>query len=107
MSGINVFNRYPRPTPGVSGQSLAVSSGSVSLFGTTAVNKDTMVCLLDAQNANIVVTFGGETPAVGTGHLMVPGTSTGQMWVSKMAASTAKFIRTSSDAVLYCSEWTL
>lgn len=103
----NVNPIYLKPTvinnTGVSGQSLTVSSVVVSLAATTAFNLATYFVTVDVQGADVFATFGGDTPSTTNGHRLYAGQN--YTW-SKAAAQSAKFIRSSTDATLFASEWT-
>ena len=85
----------------VVGQALTVTSTATVQF--SAFNASTEFITFDVQTANVYCTFGGETPANGTGHILAQGNS--YTW-SKAAAAAAKFIATTTtNALLYASEF--
>jgi len=96
---------YLKPVPGVSGQALSVTAGSaVSLATSTAFSVSCNCVTVDVQTADVMVTFGGETPSTTVGHRLYAGQN--YTW-SKAAAIQAKFIAVSATATLYASEWSL
>lgn len=102
---VNLNNMFLKPVPGVSGQSLTVTSGSaVSLATSTAFSVSTNCVTVDVQTADVFVTFGGETPSTTVGHRLYAGQNL--TW-SKSAAIQAKFIAAAGNATLYASEWSL
>ena len=97
-----VTNLYPKPTPGVTDQSLAVADSAVP-FG-TAFNSLTKYVVLDVQTADVRVTYDGSDPTTSNGHILFAGRS--YTW-SKEAAAAAKFIRNgTSSASIHASEFT-
>lgn len=76
----------------------------MQLFATTAPNIITKFITADIQGADCFITFGGETPSTTIGHRLYAGQN--YTWSLK-AAIQAKFIRASTDATVYASEWTL
>ena len=106
--GTSLNYLYLKPTvvnnAGVSGQTLTVSSSSVSLAATTAFNVSTTNVVLDVQANNVYCTFDGQTPSSTVGHILYAGQN--YTW-SKAAAITAKFIRVTSDATIWASEFTV
>lgn len=107
----NTHNIAPYPTRAaivsgganaqVIGQALTVTSTATSQF--SAFNASTEFITFDVQTANVYATFGGETPASGTGHILTQGNS--YTW-SKAAAAAAKFVATTTtNSVLYASEF--
>ena len=107
-SGTILNYLYLKPTvrsnAAVSGQSLTVSSTSVSLAATTQFDKDTNAVVLDIQSNNVYCTFDGQTPSSSVGHILYAGQN--YTW-SKAAAITAKFIRVTNDATIWASEFTV
>lgn len=100
----NMFNA--KPVAGASGQALTVSTSVVTLFPSVAMNVSTEYVVIDCQTQNVIVTFNGETPSAGNGHLLT--TTTGLIWLHKSAAAAAKFIRAGgSDGLIYVSQWSL
>ena len=97
-----VTNLYPKPTTGVTDQSLAVADSAVQ-FG-TAFNSLTKYVVLDIQTADVRVTYDGSDPTTSNGHILFAGRS--YTW-SKEAAEAAKFIRNgSTSASIHASEFT-
>ena len=97
-----VTNLYPKPTPGVTDQSLAVADSAVQ-FG-TAFNSLTKYVVLDVQTADVRVTYDGSDPTTSNGHILFAGRS--YTW-SKEAAAAAKFIRNGgTSASIHASEFT-
>lgn len=97
-----VTNLYPKPTPGVTDQSLAVAD-SVVQFG-TAFNDLTKYVVLDVQTADVRVTYDDSAPTTSNGHILFAGRS--YTW-SKEAAQAAKFIRNGgTSASIHASEFT-
>ena len=97
-----VTNLYPKPTTGVTDQSLAVADSAVQ-FG-TAFNSLTKYVVLDIQTADVRVTYDGSDPTTSNGHILFAGRS--YTW-SKEAAAAAKFIRNGgTSASIHASEFT-
>ena len=102
MANSFVTNLYPKPTSGVSDQTLAVADSAVQ-FG-TAFNSLTRYIVLDVQLADVRVTYDGSAPTSTNGHILFAGRS--YTW-SKQAAVAAKFIRDGSvSASIQASEFT-
>jgi hypothetical protein len=102
MANSYVTNLYPKPTPGVTDQTLTVST-SVVQFG-TAFNSLTRYIVLDVQGADVRVTYDDSAPTTSNGHILYAGRS--YTW-SKQAAAAAKFIRDGgTDATIHASEFT-
>ena len=102
MANSYVTNLYPKPTVGVSDQTLTVST-SVVQFG-TAFNSLTRYIVLDVQGADVRVTYDDSAPTTSNGHILFAGRS--YTW-SKAAAQAAKFIRDGgTDATIHASEFT-
>jgi hypothetical protein len=102
MANSYVTNLYPKPTVGVSDQTLTVST-SVVQFG-TAFNSLTRYIVLDVQGADVRVTYDDSAPTTSNGHILFAGRS--YTW-SKAAAQAAKFIRDGgTDAIIHASEFT-
>tara|TARA_S200002703_G_scaffold156879_1_gene163455 strand:- start:170 stop:484 length:315 start_codon:yes stop_codon:yes gene_type:complete len=103
MANSFVTNLYPKPTVGVTDQSLTVADSAVP-FG-TAFNSLTRYVVLDVQTADVRVTYDGSDPVAGSnGHLLFAGRS--YTW-SKEAAANARFVREgSTSANIHASEFT-
>jgi hypothetical protein len=105
MANSYVTNLYPKPTAGVNDQTLTVSNSAVQ-FG-TAFNKLTRYIVLDVQDADVRVTYDGDTSgdvSATNGHLLFAGRS--YTW-SKQAAEAARFFRDGgTDAKIHASEFT-
>ena len=102
MANSFVTNLYPKPTPGVADQTLAVADAAVQ-FG-TAFNSLTRYIVLDVQLADVRVTYDGSAPTSTNGHILFAGRS--YTW-SKQAAVAAKFIRDGGvSASIHASEFT-
>jgi hypothetical protein len=105
MANSYVTNLYPKPTVGVNDQTLTVSNSAVQ-FG-TAFNKLTRYIVLDVQDADVRVTYDGDTSgdvSATNGHLLFAGRS--YTW-SKAAAEAARFFRDGgTDAKIHASEFT-
>ena len=93
----NISNIYPKPSSGVIGERLAVSSAPVSLTALNWSVLNTKQVLWDVQTNDIMVTFDGETPSASYGIRLYVGQS--GTW-SLQLAKAAKFIRVSGDGVL-------
>ena len=102
MAFSNINNTYWHPTP-VVGQSSVVSSSVVTLFA-VAPNVKSNFAIVNVALADVMVTFGGDTPSATVGHLWKAGTDHP---LSMGAALSAKFIQASSSSTLYTSEWML
>jgi len=98
---VNINNTYWKPTP-VAGVSSVVSSSVVTIAQTPNIN--TKFIIVNVATADVVVTFGGDTPAAGNGHRWVFGKD---YLLSLGAAQSAKFIQASTSSLIYTSEWTL
>ena len=98
-------NLYPTPTSGViSMKMLTVSSSVVQLTDSYTFDTLTRYIVLDVQDADVYVTYTGETPSASVGHRLYAGRS--YTW-SKKAAEAAKFLRTgSTDAVIAATQFT-
>tara|TARA_B100001564_G_C20610345_1_gene657298 strand:- start:705 stop:1016 length:312 start_codon:yes stop_codon:yes gene_type:complete len=102
MANSYVTNLYPKPTPGVTDQTLTVST-SVVQFGTD-FNSLTRYIVLDVQGADVRVTYDDSAPTTTNGHILYAGRS--YTW-SKQAAAAAKFIRDGgTDGTIHASEFT-
>ncbi len=105
MANSYVTNLYSKPTVGVNDQTLTVSNSAVQ-FG-TAFNKLTRYIVLDVQDADVRVTYDGDTSgdvSATNGHLLFAGRS--YTW-SKQAAQAARFFRDGgTDAKIHASEFT-
>ena len=83
---------------------LTVSSSAVQLTDSYTFDTLTRYIVLDVQDADVYVTYTGETPSASVGHKLYAGRS--YTW-SKKAAEAAKFLRTgSTDAVIAASQFT-
>ena len=98
-------NLYPTPTSGVAAMKmLTVSSSVVQLTDSYTFDTLTRYIVLDVQDADVYVTYTGETPSASVGHKLYAGRS--YTW-SKKAAEAAKFLRTgSTDAVIAATQFT-
>ena len=99
-----VTNLYPKPTPGVTDQTLTVdnTTGGVQF---SAFNALTKFVVLDVQVADVRVTYDGSAPTTTNGHILFAGRS--YTW-SKAAAEAAKFIEDpTTDATIHASEVTV
>ena len=106
MPNSRTTNLYPKPTTGVTDQTLTVAD-SVVQFG-TAFNSLTRYIVLDVQDADVFVTYDGSDPVktsgLENGHKLFAGRS--YTWAKKTAEA-AKFIEdTTTDAVIHASEFT-
>ena len=104
MANSYVTNLYPKPTPGITDQTLTVDAtvGGVQ-FG-TAFNSLTRYIILDVQGADVRVTYDDSPPTSTNDHILFAGRS--YTW-SKQAALAAKFIRDAgSVATIHPSEFT-
>jgi|TARA_X000001388_G_C2165809_1_gene97928 hypothetical protein len=102
MPNSRTTNLYPKPTTGVTDQTLAVAD-SVVQFG-TAFNSLTRYIVLDIQTADVRVTYDDSAPTTTNGHILFAGRS--YTW-AKETASAAKFIRDGSvSATIHASEFT-
>jgi hypothetical protein len=104
----NVNNLYPKPTTTaagvvVAGQSLAVAGAAVQ-FG-TAFNTNTALVFFDVQTADVIVTFDGSTPLLGTRGTRLP-VGTNYTW-SPATASAAKFLQAVGAGFLYLTEFSV
>lgn len=85
------------------GQQLTVTSTATVQF--SAFNKLTTCVVLDIQTANTYCTFDGTTPSATSGHILYAGSA--YTW-STAAATFAKFVATTTtNATVYCSEFTI
>ena len=82
---------------------LTVSSSVVQLTDSYTFDTLTRYIVLDVQDADVYVTYTGETPSASVGHRLYAGRS--YTW-SKKAAENAKFIRTGTDAVIAATQFT-
>jgi hypothetical protein len=102
MPNSRITNLYPKPTTGVTDQTLAVAD-SVVQFG-TAFNTLTRYVVLDIQTADVRVTYDDSPPTSTNGHILPAGRS--YTW-AKETAQAAKFIRDGSvSASIHASEFT-
>ena len=97
-----VTNLYPKPTKGVTDQTLSITTGT-STF--SAFNSLTKYIALDVQDVDVRVTFDGSTPSTSNGHILYAGRA---YTFSKAAAEDAIFARKASSgtAVIHASEFT-
>lgn len=103
MANQRISNLYPRPTPGVTDQTLAVdnTTGGVQF---SAFNSLTRYVVLDVQTADVRVTYDDSAPTSTNGHVLFAGRS--YTW-NVDTARAAKFIEdTTTDAVIHASEFT-
>jgi hypothetical protein len=104
MANSYVTNLYPKPTPGVTDQTLTVDATAGGVQFGTAFNSLTRYIVLDVQGADVRVTYDDSAPTTSNGHILFAGRS--YTW-SKQAASAAKFIRDGgTDATIHASEFT-
>jgi len=108
MANSYVTNLYPKPTTGVTDQTLTVDSTAGGVQFGTAFNSLTRYIVLDVQIADVRVTYDNSAPVGGTsspnGHILFAGRS--YTW-SKQAATAAKFIRSGGvSATIHASEFT-
>jgi hypothetical protein len=106
MANTKVTNLYPTVNTSVSSMEMLTVNldGTVTEFATT-YHKDTKYVTIDVQDANVYVTFTGETPSATVGHILYAERS--YTW-NKNTAQVAKFkcVSTSTSAVLAASEFT-
>ena len=104
MANSYVTNLYPKPTPGITDQTLTVDATAGGVQFGTAFNSLTRYIVLDVQGADVRVTYDDSAPTTSNGHILFAGRS--YTW-SKQAAAAAKFIRDgSTDATIHASEFT-
>jgi hypothetical protein len=104
MANSYVTNLYPKPTPGVTDQTLTVDATAGGVQFGTAFNSLTRYIVLDVQGADVRVTYDDSAPTTSNGHILFAGRS--YTW-SKQAAVAAKFIRDGgTDATIHASEFT-
>ena len=104
MANSYVTNLYPKPTPGITDQTLTVDATAGGVQFGTAFNSLTRYIVLDVQGADVRVTYDDSAPTTSNGHILFAGRS--YTW-SKQAAAAAKFIRDGSvDATIHASEFT-
>jgi hypothetical protein len=104
MANSYVTNLYPKPTPGVTDQTLTVDATAGGVQFGTAFNSLTRYIVLDVQGADVRVTYDDSAPTTTNGHILFAGRS--YTW-SKQAAAAAKFIRDGgTDATIHASEFT-
>ena len=105
MANARVSNLYPSPTGGVTAMKmLTVSSSAVQLTdGGYTFSNLTRYVTLDVQDADVYVTYTGETPSDTVGHKLYAGRS--YTW-SLNAATKAKFISDGTDAVIAATQFT-
>ena len=108
-----IVNLYPNPSSPainrgetsatVNMKMLTVSSSVVQLTdGGYTFGQNTKYVTLDVQDADVYVTYTGETPSSSLGHRLYAGRS--YTW-SVNTAKNAKFIRVSTDAVIGASQF--
>lgn len=101
-----VTNLYPPVNPDVSSMEMLTvnSDGTVVPFSTT-YNQNTRYVTLDVQDANVYVTFTGETPSATVGHVIYSERS--YTW-DKRTAQAAKFkcASGSTSAIIAATEFT-
>ena len=104
MANSYVTNLYPKPTPGVTDQTLTVDATAGGVQFGTAFNSLTRYIVLDVQGEDVRVTYDDSAPTTTNGHILFAGRS--YTW-SKQAAAAAKFIRDGgTDATIHASEFT-
>ncbi len=104
MANSYVTNLYPKPTPGVTDQTLTVNATAGGVQFGTAFNSLTRYIVLDVQGADVRVTYDDSAPTTSNGHILYAGRS--YTW-SKQAAAAAKFIRDGgTDGTIHASEFT-
>ena len=104
MANSFVTNLYPKPTPGVTDQTLTVDATAGGVQFGTAFNSLTRYIVLDVQGADVRVTYDDSAPTTTNGHILFAGRS--YTW-SKQAAAAAKFIKDgNTDATIHASEFT-
>ena len=104
MANSYVTNLYPKPTPGVTDQTLTVDATAGGVQFGTAFNSLTRYIVLDVQGADVRVTYDDSAPTTTNGHILFAGRS--YTW-SKQAATAAKFIEDSTvTATIHASEFT-
>ena len=104
MANSYVTNLYPKPTPGVTDQTLTVDATAGGVQFGTAFNSLTRYIVLDVQSADVRVTYDDSAPTTTNGHILFAGRS--YTW-SKQAAAAAKFIRDGgTSATIHASEFT-
>ena len=104
MANSYVTNLYPKPTSGVTDQTLTVDATAGGVQFGTAFNSLTRYIVLDVQGADVRVTYDDSAPTTTNGHILFAGRS--YTW-SKQAAAAAKFIRDGgTDATIHASEFT-
>ena len=104
MANSYVTNLYPKPTPGITDQTLTVDATAGGVQFGTAFNSLTRYIVLDVQGADVRVTYDDSAPTTSNGHILFAGRS--YTW-SKQAAAAAKFIQDgSTDATIHASEFT-
>jgi len=102
MANTFTVNLYPFPAPGDTSEKLTVGATATD-FVKTWYNGKTKFVLIDFQAYDAYVTFDGSTPTTTNGHLYKAGTR--EMW-SANQADAAKFIRSTSDCVVFASPFT-
>jgi len=103
MAQTRTVNLYPKPTTGVTTGERLVVDGTTKSFA-TVYNGNTRYVTLDVVDADVYVTFHGQTPSATVGHRLYAGRS--YTW-SVEAARAAKFTRaTTTSAAIWASEFT-
>tara|TARA_Y100000114_G_C11700874_1_gene298364 strand:- start:89 stop:406 length:318 start_codon:yes stop_codon:yes gene_type:complete len=104
MPNARTTNLYPKPTTGVTDQTLTVDATAGGVQFGTAFNSLTRYIVLDVQTADVRVTYDDSAPTTTNGHILFAGRS--YTW-AKETASAAKFIRDGSvSATIHASEFT-
>ena len=106
MANSRVSNLYPSPTGGVTAKKMLDVDDSVRQLTDGGYTFSTLsrYVTLDVQDADVYVTYTGETPSATVGHKLYAGRS--YTW-SVNAAVQAKFLRTGSvTAVIAASQFT-
>lgn len=91
----NISNIYPKPSSGVLGERLAVSSAAVALAASGWDVTNTKQVIWNLQAGDVYVTFDGTVPSSSNGCLIYAGQS--GTWSLQLAKS-ARFIRATVDA---------
>ncbi len=104
MPNARTTNLYPKPTTGVTDQTLTVDATAGGVQFGTAFNSLTRYIVLDVQANDVRVTYDGSAPTTSNGHILFAGRS--YTW-AKETAQAAKFIRDGgSDGIIHASEFT-
>lgn len=89
------------PTPGVPGRSVTAGTVPAALG---PFNANTRYVLMQVQDAPVRLTYGGDTPAAGTGFLHPAGTL---IKMNTASADAVRLVRAgSADAAVYLQEST-